>query len=121
MGTVIDEIDTSSYTTDCLSSGSIINYAICIHSGDSNACYDDPCGNHKVFLTSLCDSYPNNGKVGLGVNGTENNTTVSIFCLLYNVNDCAGSFSEVMLLNTALCKSYSYCKLHTTNTVFSDF
>ena len=24
-----------------------------------------------MFLTSLCDSYPNNGKVGLGVNGTE--------------------------------------------------
>ena len=106
MGTVIDEIDTNSYTTDCFNHGSSIDYAICIDSGDSNACYNDPCGNHKVFLTSLCGSYPNNGKIGLGVNGTENNTIVSIFCI--RENDCAGT-SDVMLLNTALRKSATSC------------
>ena len=102
MGTVIDEIDTSNYTTDCFNSELGIDYAICIHSGGLNACYDGPCGNGKVFTSQCPGALQNTERVGLGVNGTKNNTIVSIFCI--RGNDCAGT-SDVMVLNTALCKS----------------
>ena len=80
VGIIIDEIASS---TNCLSRQSI-DYSICIHSGGYNACYENPCGNGEVF-TSQCPGAPqNNGKVGLGVNGTGNNTIVSIFCTMLN-------------------------------------
>jgi hypothetical protein len=95
MGTVIDDL-----SNNFCDFGSLIEYTICIHSGGSNDCFSDPCGNRKVF-TSLCpQSIQENEKVGLVVNEAENGTIVSMFCKR-NVN-CVGSISEVMVFNVAL-------------------
>ena len=78
----------------------------CIHSGGSNECFSDPCGNNKVFPSLCRQSIQENEKVGLVVNETENGTIVSMFCKR-QVN-CVGSISEVMVLNIALCKFTFY-------------
>ena len=103
MGTVIDDISNNSNTTGCL--GRHINYKICIHSinlegSNANGCFDSPCGNGNVFLSS-CNQTNGSEGVGLEVNDAENDTIISIFC---ERNNCTGGISEEMLLNIALRK-----------------
>ena len=108
MGTVIDDLSNNF----CDFRSLLIEYTICTHSGGSNECFSDPCGNNKVFPSLCRQNIQENEKVGLVVNEAENGTIVSIFCTR-QIN-CVGSISEVMVLNIALCKFmfYSYYSVY---------
>ena len=110
MGLVIDDISNNS-TTGCF--GKEINYEICIHSEGSNGCFPGRCGNGNVFMSS-CNQSNYSERVGIEVNDTENDTIISIFCTLPSKNSCVGSYSEVMLLNIALCK---FIAIYVANTI----
>jgi hypothetical protein len=99
-GRIIDDL---SNDYGCDFGSQVIEYKICIYSGDSNDCFAHPCGNGQIF-TSLCSgSTSSDGTVGLEVGEVENGTVVSIFCPRI---DCRGLFSNVLLFNIGICKFY---------------
>ncbi|CAI8013367.1 hypothetical protein GBAR_LOCUS8490 [Geodia barretti] len=95
-GRIIDDL---SNDYGCDFGSPVIEYSICIYSGDSNDCFANPCGNGQIF-TSLCSgSTSSDGTVGLEVGEVENGTVVSIFC---QRTDCRGYFSNVLLFNIGI-------------------
>ena len=99
-GRIIDDL---SNDYGCDFGSPVIEYSICIYSGDSNDCFANPCGNGQIF-TSLCSgSTSSDGTVGLEVGEVENGTVVSIFCPR---KDCRDQFSSVLLFNIGICKFY---------------
>ena len=97
-GTLIEDL---SNDYGCDFGGPVVDYKICIHSGESNDCFVTPCGNGHIY-TSLCSDSPHSdGRVSLEVNSAKNGTVVSIFCPR---TDCKGVFSNVMLFNIGICK-----------------
>ena len=103
MGPIINDL---SNDYGCDVGNPVIDYKICIRAGDSNNCFESPCGNGKIF-TSLChESFTTSGSVSLEVNGAENGTVVSIFC---QSNDCRGRPSNVMLFNIEIGMSLHKC------------
>ena len=101
-GSIIDDL---SNDYGCDFGGPVVDYKICIHTGESNNCYATPCGNGKIY-TSLCSgSTTSNERVSLEVDEVENGTVVSIFCAR---TDCNGFHSNVMLFNIGICKFKTY-------------
>jgi hypothetical protein len=95
-GRIIDDL---SNDYGCDFGSPVIEYSICIYSGDSNDCFANPCGNGQIF-TSLCSgSTSSDGAVSLEVGEVENGTVVSIFCPRI---DCRGHFSNVLLFNIGI-------------------
>jgi hypothetical protein len=95
-GTIIDDLS-NDY---CDFTNFVIHYRLCINSGGTNECFENPCGDSKIY-PSLCRSLKTNGPVTLEASGIENGTIVSIYCLGF---DCEGTFSEVMVFNLQICK-----------------
>ena len=93
-GTIIDDLSNDYCDFNSL----IINYRICIHSGGANECFEDPCGNGKIY-TSHCGSTSRDARVSLETAGVENGTIISIFC--FGI-DCRGNPSNVMVFNVKI-------------------
>ncbi|CAI8023128.1 hypothetical protein GBAR_LOCUS13543 [Geodia barretti] len=102
-GTIIEDLSNDYCDFNSL----IINYRICINSGGTNQCFENPCGNGEIY-TSRCGSDPPQRVVSLETNGVENGAIISIFC--FGI-DCKGNPTNVMVFNIkiAICEEGSMC------------
>lgn len=81
----------------------VVDYKICIYYERLTECFEDPCGNGKIY-TSLCGrNTTHNETVNLEVDGVENGTIVSLYCLR---EDCRGHPSNLMVFNIEIRKVY---------------
>ena len=80
-------------------------YTICVQLGESTECYKHPCGNGQI-VTSLCGKDENDTISLELINGIENGTIISFFCIEV---DCLGTYAEVMLHNFEICKILLQC------------
>lgn len=96
----------------CDFASGIIDYKICVYHEGLTECFQNPCGNGKVY-TSLCGGNAvDNETVSLEVNGVENGTIVSIYC---QREDCRSRPSNLLLFNIQICKCK--CKKNFTNII----
>ncbi|CAI8054105.1 hypothetical protein GBAR_LOCUS29567 [Geodia barretti] len=106
-GTIIEDL-TNDY---CDFNSFVIEYRICVYSGGTNECFEDPCGNGEIY-TSRCGTQNFGAVVSLETNGVENGTIISIFC--FGI-DCRGNPSNVMVFNVIIGDIYPVSVINTTH------